>query len=193
MGRITLTAWLLLHVFVGGVNATLISNNGVLKNDITNRYWLQDIDKFSGLSYVEQLEAIEQLNNSIAWGDYFISGWRMATASDFSILVENCKLEEIGEIFVDNGLHSGLYGRLNEDEGSNSHADLAIIFGSDYNQDGRPDDYYTESGCVLDGYLDVGAWVVAEPVPEPTSVLMFSMGLILCIMRFQKKSFRNRQ
>lgn len=89
---------------ISSAPATLIDlGNGVTKDDkdtltpFDDQYWIQDLNRFVGMTYDEQITAISNLDNQGLSG---ITAWHMATYSDILTLWNFYEIQEIAESFV---------------------------------------------------------------------------------------------
>ena len=101
--------------------------NGVTKDDkdtltpFDDQYWIQDLNRFVGMTYDEQIAAIGNLDSQ---GLSNISEWHMATYADILTLWDNYGLEEITNAFVPTVVQTGWtswQGRYNRAGGLSTH------------------------------------------------------------------------
>jgi hypothetical protein len=83
----------MLVVSISTAPAALIDlGNGVTKDDkdtltpVDDQYWIQDLNRFVGMTYDEQITAINNLDSQ---GLSNITSWHMATYSDILTLTDN--------------------------------------------------------------------------------------------------------
>lgn len=169
-----LCAMVLVLGVVGISNATLIDMlNGVIQDDRgtatsnDDTYWIQDLNRFIGMTYDEQISAIEGLDNQ---GVSCITDFHMATYSDILSLLDLYGLDEIAAVFTSTPHPTEPIpmwrGRTTRFYAENIHYNYIIDLppGEDYNGRFFPvrDDSPTFPG----------AWAVAYrlpcPDPEPT-------------------------
>ena len=96
---VILCAVLLVFGVVGISNATLIDMlNGVIQDDRgtatsnDDQYWIQDLNRFVGMTYDEQIAAISNLDSQ---GLSNITSWHMASYSDIRTIWDNYSLLEL--------------------------------------------------------------------------------------------------
>ena len=197
------SAFFLLFSGVTSAVATLIVDNGIIKDDrgtvaaVDDYYWIQDLNRFVGMTYDEQIAAISNLENQ---GLAYITDWHMATYSDILTIWDSYGLDELTGAFTpttDNGDGHidglsldykhwvGRYDRVLDVGNSNSYH-YEVNMGTVLSGDGL-------SIVGLNGGINVGtadhetfpgAFVVAyhkpdfqTPVPEPATMLLFGTGI----------------
>jgi PEP-CTERM motif len=181
----------------GGVwsaSATLVDNgNGVIWDDSSNLYWMQDLSIFANQDYSTQLSNISTYGGSTG------ADWYMASGLEISTLWSYSK-EEITSMFtptymsgVPSNERTYYKGRYNEEDILSVGHLVASIEGGI----GRL--IKSNLGVSGRGYFDnvtyssIGAWVVYEgsnpsPTPEPATMLLFGTGLAgLVGSRIRKK------
>lgn len=181
--------------------ATLIDlNNGVTLDDrntssvADDGYWIQNLDMFTGLTYDEQIAAI---NNLSVAGLENVS-WRMATYSDLLSLEAlypfTHSSAEITDAFIPNGFSpgpgpgtlphwAGRYDRVFV----SSNPNPPYTYHYEVNMWTKIDPTYGEISSwglgvgIADFEVGVGAFVVGNaasvPVPEPATIILFGAGI----------------
>lgn len=170
------------------VEATLLpsAQSGVIFDDVTNKYWLTDLNFFAEMTYTEQIQSINGRN------DLGIN-WHMASADEMGDLWFGN-----GESFLDMFQGPGLYsGRIDSETDSAFGGDWADPW-KDSDTNGV-DPAHTVAMFGWDGFMladdsgfnffayddlshhGLGAWVVSDgpvPVPEPATLLLFTLGIM---------------
>lgn len=195
--------WSIMVLFGVPVNshATLVrqTNAGqdVVFDTVSGQYWIWGMNLFVGMTYEQQMEEIEALNQN---GGYFgLSDWHMATVIDMAYLMNN-EAEDIWTSFPSTYQEEGLSYKFYEVDARydqtfvGQNGELMGFFASvskfdtycgpwwlietvfEKTQLGMPD--YTIPHDFSGEWL--GAWVTtgAVPVPEPTTMILVSTGLI---------------
>ncbi len=171
--------------------ATLIdSSSGVIYDDTTELYWIQDLSSFSNLTYNGQITAIAALTTGG-------NTWQMAGYDEINDLFNTYTAAELAARFTmtssttstnpnqfwEYHYHYGRYDRVvpdNFNPPQPSHYIGAInIYVTDSNYNTHQLNSYTYDSAGS----HIGAWVVAgagpgDPVPEPATMLLFALGLI---------------
>lgn len=189
--KIGLSVGLFIFCLLGRANATLIDlGNGAIYDNIANQYWFQDLSYFTELNYEEQIISISILNSNTSqylspyWGD-----WHMASGLEMEALW----MYEVSEI-MENFTPTIIYNDSLHYEGrydlpyDNFRHHTAAIFEM-YNYDSKSS-YYGKTPLYSpfcwtpddDRWNMIGAWVTADaistPVPEPSTILLFGLGLL---------------
>jgi len=191
-----------------GANATLIDqSNGVIFDDVANQYWFQNMIH---QTYDQQIAGISELNTagsgyiSPFWGD-----WRMADTVDMMNLWEYTGSELVVFNFSQMHIPTGssatigyVRARYNNESIDGYHfvAGLnipLIIAGypgvevypilpekTVLSQYAAPDSDFVDAWIVADGSFSF----IPTPVPEPATILLFSVG-VACLagIRLRKK------
>jgi hypothetical protein len=161
-------------------------------------YWVKDLDTFVGLTYSEQVSAIDNLN-TIQFGG--LMDWHMATEAEMIHTLLNSSFgstgqptptglyspEEIASVFGDPTEETlcdgftckawkGRYDLVLPNFPAGGHFEVVITF-----DPRRTDKYRGGRVGVADREVFPGAWAVSTgpPIPEPTAALVFGLGVLL--------------
>jgi hypothetical protein len=174
----------LLTVSSGMAHATLLDINTpesghVIYDDVAGRYWMWDLNAFTNKTYTEQ---VAMVSDDYAAINYFgINNWHVAKLDEMQTLFNGGRTWDELMLFgpsyiIDNDevtqIHwAGRYDSLDTNTFNHSVAG----FYADYNTTSIGYGYYPAIDATQ--YSNVGAWVTASPVPEPSTILLLSAGL----------------
>ena len=199
---VLLVILLLVFGMIGTAQATLLDvGDSVVYDDVNDQYWFNDPGEFTMLSYGGQVDKIEELvvQDSDTEDVFFWGEWRMATREDIIGLTTN-PIDNVKALFLTDWRCTGevedqlgWIGRYDEEVASGDpdatvHKVLQFYEGTCGEIPILAQTY--EDYQVRDELQQfwVGAWVVADPVPEPTTFLLTCAGLVgLAFFRSRKK------
>ncbi len=192
-----LVAGLFMIGMVGGANATLIQvtsdGKNMIYDDATSYYWQSAIDRFSYLTYENVLAAVV-VDNSNLYGA--VNTWELASKSQVNTLFSSITDQNIN-LFHQTARWPGMMGSPDVTVWNGRTSTKTGGFHEAHNYKGYviPDNSlgYNINGAYPDdnGGLTTGAWVMSTsapaPVPEPSTLAIFALGIIsLASRRFKK-------
>lgn len=159
--------------------------DGVVFDTTNELYWYQNLSDFTSKTYDEQINTISGLNSSgSAFNFDDIGDWAMADYNEMDSLWQYTG-NEIASAFIPSNTNNTVeyyVGRFDLESASttDSHQFLLINYYSNINyvyEKYALGDTHSVFDSNSDAYL--GAWVVAsaQPVPEPTTMLLFGTGI----------------
>lgn len=175
---------ILLIISSGMAHATLTDHNNldsghVIYDDDAGRYWMWDLSAFTDMTYAEQVATV---SNDYAATNYFgINNWHMAKLDEMQTLFNGSRTWEDLKIFwpsyingYDGGAQIHWAGRFDSPVTDTYNHSVAAFY-ADSNTEMIGYGYYPAADATK--YSKVGAWVTASPVPEPSTMLLLSVGL----------------
>jgi len=169
-------------VAITDTDASLIiqSNNNVVYDDVSGQYWVRDLNMFEAKNYSTQISEISLLNSNASYSSYSNS-WHLAKDADLSSIIINYDFTAFSSAFIPN--HEFIdwgwdlyYGRTSS---IHSNADSHWQHHRFFSGGGW--------GPVLDSathinwsdyQVPIAAWVTSSPIPEPTTMLLFGLGIL---------------
>jgi hypothetical protein len=182
---------ILLIFIITPASAILISNNiggdVVVYDDLNKMQWVADLTIFGGETYTEVKTHTAGLNYA------GITDWKLASASDITLLISQVDVSNI-YLFTytgDWGWQDGYkWEGLIDELGTRANSHQQVIFDHRI-WDSNTFETIWGYGGLLDDCDANGAWVVSKsnPVPEPTTMLLFGAGLV-GLAGFGRKKFK---
>ena len=200
----TILVFICLLLFPVFVQATLISTGfGVVQDDmgtedlLDDQFWVQNLSLLTHSTYLEQMTYISLFNSSGAYDNVTLGEWHMAGTSEMERLWTYSATDIINAFSPsyhtdDFYYYSGRYDEWNLTEEIYSQGSLMRIDGYDI-KNTLPWGYASSFDGDDRTRTDLGAWVIAgavfppnddddqvetPPVPEPSTVILFSLGLL---------------
>lgn len=169
------------------------SSGHVIYDDVNNNYWIWDLSMFTNTTYNDQVLNISNL-------DYFgTDNWEMANRDQMEALFSQISMENtyIYELFGKSGVSIDFEGDSNDywmgrfDEFSSTG--IHTFMGGAYVGWNGSMYHGVQLGSIHVDYSSntTGAWALAsvQPVPEPATVFLLSVGLIGMIGTHRKKKY----
>lgn len=200
-----MTNKLILIIFILLLNgfASLITiDDNIVYDPILDSYWQRDLTKFTSQTLTSQINQIENLSQ------YQNRNWVMASQQQLNLLWHN--YSDFLNFFTptwSSGSHDVFEGRLSTPVSSMN----ALEVFTDLNWDEVTRGTYTGSFAVdnqgifpvsstehffiydQNSHPEIGAWVVtAGPIPEPSTLFMMIIGLIIIFITFGIRNKFNR-